>query len=374
MPFNIPGVPSQLDARSMGNFDLGAALKQGFGNYQGFEEAKNTPKRLSEALLAAQLNNKINTAKAKYAEQNEAANLANTQAGTQNLNDTHGMSGLQRQILQMKINQAQSEADMDKRFANGGQPSTMGNNPTVSGIQNQAQDNETPAPTLKDNLTDGMGNRTNQNVVSAGNKDNYWLDDAVDSSPAFAARAKKKYGVEKKVTSKYDPKTGITSIITEWPSKKITVETSGIKSQNGKSPLTTKTLSSLQSAKVAIPQLRKVIDQLIDAPSPVHPKLPYGIGDVWRPGARKQHEDLVRLGKDLFAKAKGLTTTEKALETGMETLERGNFQSDETYHQALLATKKLLDEDEEQINSAINTGVSTDQQSGSKKNDPLGIR
>ncbi len=85
MPFNIQPFPFKLSGKDLGAFDLGDALSKGFKDYQTFQEAKNTPKRLSEALLAAHLNNKINTAKAKYAEQNEAAGLQQKLAAIERL-------------------------------------------------------------------------------------------------------------------------------------------------------------------------------------------------------------------------------------------------------------------------------------------------
>ena len=80
MAFNIPGVPSSLDAKTMGNFDLGAALKSGLQNYGLAEEARYKPKTLAEELLGKHLTNKINEVKSKYAEDLAKANLEHQRA------------------------------------------------------------------------------------------------------------------------------------------------------------------------------------------------------------------------------------------------------------------------------------------------------
>lgn len=370
MPFNIQPFNFKLTGKDLGGFDLHDAIQKGFKSYKDYHEAANTPKRLSEALLAAQLQNKINKPKAE-----DAQNWYELEK--RGLSDTHGLSGLNQQLLQQKVNQGISDQKLNDFITNGGRTSDQGDNagvtaegpganlgePTVANTfpgrtgkpTPQSVGNEIIAPSLSQNMTNGMAAPT---VQATGNPNLYHIDDLIQGNPHAAALLKKQ-GMEIKRNVKYDPKTGVTSVVTQYPSGKVTVSASGVKANGGKSPLTTKTLSSLQSAKVAIPQLKAVIDKLIATPSPVHPKLPYGAGDLWRPGARKEHDDLVNLGKDLFAKAKGLTTTEKALETGAKTLDRGNFQSDATYHAALLKTKALLDSDEKEINDAINQGVFT---------------
>ena len=86
MPINLPGVPFKLTPEDMGGFDIGQALSQGFNLNKQFQEARTMPKKLAEELLQAQLKSKVDTAKAKYAEQNEAANLALTEANTNKAN------------------------------------------------------------------------------------------------------------------------------------------------------------------------------------------------------------------------------------------------------------------------------------------------
>lgn len=68
MALNLPQVPFKLTPQDMGGFDLGAAIRQGFGVNKDFQEAKIMPQRLSEKLLDMHLQNKINSVKAKHQE------------------------------------------------------------------------------------------------------------------------------------------------------------------------------------------------------------------------------------------------------------------------------------------------------------------
>jgi hypothetical protein len=102
MAIQLPNF-APIASGGMGEFDLGRAIHSGLENYNKFLDVKNKPKALAEALLAQQLQNKINFAKAKYAEENEAAGLAHTRAGTTNLQDTHGLQGLRRALIEQEL-------------------------------------------------------------------------------------------------------------------------------------------------------------------------------------------------------------------------------------------------------------------------------
>jgi len=66
--------PRQLTPEDFGQYDLGKAIRSGFDTFNKFQEARYKPKTLAENLLSSQLANKINSAKAKYAEKNEETN------------------------------------------------------------------------------------------------------------------------------------------------------------------------------------------------------------------------------------------------------------------------------------------------------------
>lgn len=69
------------------------------------------PRYQAEELVKTMLANKVQGAKAQYAQQMEKANLEHILAGTQGLNDTHGMVGLRRQLLEAQANLANKKAN-----------------------------------------------------------------------------------------------------------------------------------------------------------------------------------------------------------------------------------------------------------------------
>ena len=66
--------------------------------YKGLEAAQK-PHKMMEEILKQQIEN-------KYAPRKNEAALANSEASTANMRDTHGMAGLRRQLLQSNINKA----------------------------------------------------------------------------------------------------------------------------------------------------------------------------------------------------------------------------------------------------------------------------
>ena len=375
MAFNIPGLPFKLTSQDMGGFDLGKAIQSGLQNYNTFQEARFKPKNLAEDLLAKQLQNKINQPKADYAKDITLADLAHTRAGTQGLLDEHGMRGLRQQLLQQQVNQAKYEQDLNQSLFGGGQQSNQGGMPSPGGQSEQT--GASSIPSLRSNIESGMQQNAQPepDVVNPGNPNLYHLDEIYNSDPRAKQYLDKK-GFKQTQTTKYDPKTGVTSVITTSPSGKVTVSASGIKSTNGYSPLTNSTRTKLQLRKQAKPQLRDDIKQLIKAPSPVAPPLPYGLGNIYRADSRATHHSLVNAAKDTYVLAKGLNVTDKALETGEHVLDRGPNETDTAYRKRLQELYDSLKNDEKYTNEALDKGISTNSknQAPSKNNDPLGIR
>jgi len=66
IPFGLGNGTPLLNAGQSGATSLMDALRSGIETYQKNEEAKDTPKRLSEALLGQQITNKMNQQKADY--------------------------------------------------------------------------------------------------------------------------------------------------------------------------------------------------------------------------------------------------------------------------------------------------------------------
>lgn len=111
MAVNIQGVPYQphpqgslIDALRSG-FSAAGAAGQAAGQ---LAEGRNKPQQLAESLLASRLANQINTAKAKYAEQNE-------QAGLQLKQGQVGLLPYQRKLLEAQVLSAGTKSAYDKQ-------------------------------------------------------------------------------------------------------------------------------------------------------------------------------------------------------------------------------------------------------------------
>ncbi len=141
MAFSLPNAPYKSEwAQPMP--DLGEALNKGIK--RGFE-----PREQAQELVKTMLANKIQGAKAKYAQQMEEANLNHILASTTGLNDTHGMAGLNRQILAQKVNEGKLKADLYNQFFN-----QNTNNPLDNNANQPEQDYQTGSqiPSYNQNL------------------------------------------------------------------------------------------------------------------------------------------------------------------------------------------------------------------------------
>lgn len=105
--FSLNGPSFKLTPQDMGTTDIGAALRSGLQTAADIYK----PKTAAEQLLGMKLQNKINDAKAQYAMQNEAANLAHTQAGTSHLNADTGLTSFRRKLLEAQAAQASAKSD-----------------------------------------------------------------------------------------------------------------------------------------------------------------------------------------------------------------------------------------------------------------------
>ena len=340
-------VPFRLTPEDMGVADYGSAYTKGVENAY-------TPKNLAEKLLAAQLSNKHQSIVNQFLPRSEEARIGGLEASrsareignqglAERLNEQLQGSQLMNKLRQQKLSEAENEHRLNESiFGDGNNPDLRQN--MISGIRN------------KDNESLGM----NENVVNAGNPNFYHLDELYNSNP-LARKLLESKGFKQSQVTKVDPKTGITSVITTNPSGKVTVSQSGVASNNGFSPLTNKTRSTLQAQKQAIPQLKEVIEKLKNTPSPVELPLPYGVGKAYRASSRAEHDALVNLGKDTFVKAKGLNVTDKSLETGAHILDRKPYETDSSYHKRLDNLSESLNEDEKSVNKSLKKGISTNE-------------
>ena len=355
--FNLPNGAFRLNAQEAGGQpDYMNALQKGLKSSQMAAETVMKPQNLSEALLQAQLKNAHDRTINKYLPRSEEARIGSQEASGAATRSNTSMDDLRRQLLQQGVSKGEADRvlrqQMIDAFNNLGMsaPSVDGGAPSEQSMPEQS-------------------------IVNQGNPNLYKIDEMYNSNPLMRKMLEGQ-GYKQTQVTKFDPKTGTTSVITTSPSGKVTVHSSGVPGkETGGTPLTTKTISTLQLQKQAIPQLKKVIDDLIAAPSPFEPNLPFGAGKIYYANDRAKHKSLVDLGKDLFVKAKGINATDKTLETAGNNLDRGDDETDKAYHKRLLTFKATLDNDEQDVDKAL--GINKKQsgsQSSNKKSDPLGIR
>ena len=409
--FSLGTPMGKLSAQDMGVPDYAAALSKGL-------DLGAKPAKLSQDLLAQQLANKINTAKARYAMQSELANLQGTQAST-------GYNRLKTQQLQNEINRynllqnllgggspqasgaprPQMVPNVSIDSLNGGeQPGNIVNRPGIQGV-NDYSDNGMPAegpgpsksasaydtfpgrrangpgvqpvaqPDLKQNVSNGMSN-ANKQVISQGNPSLYKVDDIYDKYPQLRKDLEAQ-GYKQTQTTKYDSKTGLTTNIVTKPSGKVEVSTLG--SMNGEfSPATMANKTQSQKVINAITNARPIIQKIIDANG--KGEIPgQWIGKYFSPDKDAAYISDVIQSSDTLAGALGFPGTNEGLHQAQQTVLRKPRESDSAYSNRLKTLLSDMDTREQTASNVLNKGVSTSSNKKSSsndktKNDPLGIR
>lgn len=120
MPINYPAIRglNAVEAGGFGGVDLAGSIYSGLENANRIQEARFKPQQLLEELRGKRLANKINAARAQYAEQQEQANLQYKQAGTEhlgsqtkNIQAEMGLLPYRQKLLQAQTSRAQQLAN-----------------------------------------------------------------------------------------------------------------------------------------------------------------------------------------------------------------------------------------------------------------------
>lgn len=135
MPINYPQFRalSAAEMGGLGGLDLAGALRSGLQNAKSIQEARYRPQQLQQEQHARELANKINEAKAQYAEQNEAIGLKQKEAQITHLAAQTALSqgnlglipyykklySMQAAAQEAKINQAKQQQDLYSQLRNG---------------------------------------------------------------------------------------------------------------------------------------------------------------------------------------------------------------------------------------------------------------
>jgi hypothetical protein len=194
----------------------------------------------------------------------------------------------------------------------------------------------------------------NEVVVKKGEPSLAGVDAMYDSNPLSRAFLEKK-GYKKTQDVKFDNKTGRTTIITKYPSGKVTVTASSAPPPVGDNgiPLTNKMISKHQNIISSIDNALPIIDQILD-----EGEKPQGLAkrwepyprDSWRglgmiPGFQSQstkYEALVSSALDSLIGAYGLPSTNEGIDTVKKQLLIGHGETDSHYRKRLKELVKDL--------------------------------
>lgn len=208
------------------------------------------------------------------------------------------------------------------------------NAPSTSAIAPSAPAAQSQAPEQPEAM--------NEIVVAKGAPQLAGIDAMYDSNPLSRAFLEKK-GFKKSQEVKFDNKTGRTTIITKYPSGKVTTQITSNTASGADSgfPLTNKMISKHQniisSIDNALPTIQKILKEDKGwEPYPRNSGLLPGLGYVpgWQ-GASTKYEALVSSALDSLIGAYGLPSTNEGIDTVKKQLLIGHGETDSAYKKRL---------------------------------------
>lgn len=215
-----------------------------------------------------------------------------------------------------------------------------------------------PDATMQQSAPQESVEKPNEITVSKGSPHLAGIDMLYETNPLSRAFLEKK-GFKKKQDIKFDQKSGRTTILTQYPSGKVTVQTvGGAGGGTGEAPLTMANVTANQKIVSAIDNTLPVIDRILDLDKSTPKKSqwePYprtgdpGLFGSWGLGslpgyksAATNYESLVSSGVDTLLAAYGLPKTNEGIETVKKQLLIGHGETDAAYKKRLRELKEDL--------------------------------
>lgn len=333
MAANIQGVPFRFTGSALPNF----------------AEEYNKPQSLAAKLLEAQLKNKHDSIINQYLPRSEEARINNILANTAGTQSNTGLDDYRRQIYQQKINATNSEQSLNQKLMEALPGNQSFSQPNESSVDNSQYDFSIEGPGIAASASaqDTFPGRfpgkqrkmqpaPEESIVNEGNSSLYNIDQMFNTNP-LARKFLEGKGFKQSQVTKYDPKTRSTSVVTTYPSGKVSVRLN--KGNNDVSvPLTNTIKTQMQGIIAGVPKVNTKIDALKAAPSPI---------DIigYKPDQRAKHDALIRETAETYAKAKGWPNTNESIKTAIEILDRHKFESDAAYRKRLDEIKISLGDD-----------------------------
>ncbi len=281
----------------------------------------------------------------------------------------------------------------------GGYTNVNGNkNPmsSMTPINNSADVSSMLSPSMpnKQPLAQPESMAEDTKIVNAGSPNLYNIDNLFDSNP-LARDYLEKNGFKKTQTVKIDNKTGKATIVTKYPSGKITMQTAGGSKPPEGTPLTsamvTKHQQVISGADTVIPVLKKILalggGEALDAngmpagknkdvfqPYPLMGWTPLSMGNIpgWMSDAA-DYESLVTSASEPLVKALGYPTTSEGLEKAIKQVQTTGGERNYRYIQRIIRLINELEErkaySEKELERAATHGISTTEQPQYTSND-----
>lgn len=189
--------------------------------------------------------------------------------------------------------------------------------PSAAGQSAAPMNAPNPAGAEQPSLPPAKPEAPNEVVITKGSPQLAGIDAMYDSNPLSRSFLEKK-GYKKTQEVKFDNKTGRTTIITKYPSGKVTVTASAAPPPVGDTgiPLTNKMISQHQQMISAIDNAKPIIQDIIDQKG--FQPYPRGLGMGLVPGfigKGATYDTLVKSAVDTLMKAYGMANTDKGIGT-----------------------------------------------------------
>lgn len=237
--------------------------------------------------------------------------------------------------------------------------SESGNNFTAS--------SSIPSVPLAQNIKQGLASNTknnNEQILSPGNESLSRINDIWENYPEYRKELEKR-GLKKTQTVKYDPKTGVSSVITSYPNGKTTVKASGSTGENSPSTMAIKTAN--QKTINGIRNARPIIEKLIKDTEKGNVPGQW-IGHYFHPDLQAAYYSDVIQSSDTLASAFGYPGTGEGLHKAEQTVIRKPRESDNGYVARLKSLLKDMDVREENAGSILTKGINTKKETGRNDN------
>jgi len=323
MVFSFTNAP-KLSAADMGVPDYANALRKGF---QAAADVYK-PSTAAAGLLDAMLKNKHSQIINQYLPRSEEARIGHNEALGAATRSNTSMDDLRRQILQQGVSKGEADRTLQSKMM---EAFNAPSSPFQSESENTFLQQQMPE----------------QSIVNQGNPNLYKIDEMYASNPLMRKMLEVQ-GYKQTQTTRFDPKTGSTSVITTSPSGKVTVHSIAGANQ-GAIGLTNAVKTQMQNIIAGVPKVHKKIDDLIKTESPTNL-----IG--FKPNQRAEHAALVKESAETYAKAKGWPNTNESIKAAMDILDRHTFESDEAYRKRLSRLKESLSSDLKEAKKTLNPG------------------